>query len=162
MPGHIRWVFLQLALVLGGRLAAWPCCLVLGEPFACPQVLQPAQSAGVAGLEATSQDTAWRQARRLVHGLAGDFLVDSSQPVRAWPEAGEAKAPSVRRERLEAVVSGRWLDFDCRALAEQHAELFGRDAEGRVDGLAAPRYPPRFLRLPPPLLARAAPEAEGP
>ncbi|CAE8696823.1 unnamed protein product, partial [Polarella glacialis] len=145
------WLLLQIALVLGDEVAALPFVVVLGDPFVCPQAIQPAQSPGLARAAVTSQDSGWRHTRHLVHCLARDHLVDTSAslPPAGFDVAAALLADSGRGagtglasaklRRLEAVVSAQSVEFDSAELAERHADLFGRDESGQVDGFQMTR-----------------------
>eukprot|EP00928_Gymnodinium_smaydae_P053629 TRINITY_DN37577_c0_g1_i1.p1 TRINITY_DN37577_c0_g1~~TRINITY_DN37577_c0_g1_i1.p1 ORF type:complete len:444 (-),score=46.09 TRINITY_DN37577_c0_g1_i1:156-1487(-) len=171
--GHSWWLLLQVCLVFGDDLVALPFAVVLGEPFLCPQILQPAQSSGLASAEITSQDHSWKKTRRQIHCLASDHLVNIVAPLppagfdiaaaleadRISSAASDAALASARRKKLETVVSVKCIEFNSVELAAAHADLFSRDQYDNLDAFQMQTYPRGFVHLPPLVQAKASRDA---
>eukprot|EP00929_Paragymnodinium_shiwhaense_P048743 TRINITY_DN24605_c0_g2_i4.p1 TRINITY_DN24605_c0_g2~~TRINITY_DN24605_c0_g2_i4.p1 ORF type:complete len:403 (-),score=77.29 TRINITY_DN24605_c0_g2_i4:759-1967(-) len=149
VAGTLTCIFLQVAAHGGSNeVVAMPCAFAIGECFPAPQALQPAQSSTPARRGITSQDKNWDRTRHTLASLA-DLLVSPAAP---RPELHEY-LPQLRtrsvQEVLPLTITSQVLRYDVNALASSHADLFGRDADGRVDGLSSPCFPTGFVNLPP-------------
>lgn len=151
--GRSCWLHLQIILPVGEESVALPFVVAMGEPFPSAQVVQLAQSRGCAHAGASSLDSRWREWRRLLHSTAETLVKSGTGAVVSAVFRSGSHEPlpeSVRRRRIEAVVSAKYAEYDVSALADHHSDLFARCEGGEVDYFSLPRFPRGFVQLPSP------------